>query len=235
MRRRTWGGFIVVLAVAALPAGRGVGDLVGRDERPPDPPSDEALVLPKGADVQLHQRPSRQAPADEADGTTPFGQRVLLPVLDREGRWVQVLGNGAGSKAKRWVVPPEKAKVTERPRTVLIDLSDRRMQVLDEQQVVESWPIKAGRRDAPTPPGTYAITDELPGARFSPVYGCCILALSGRQKKLPAGWRGGNRLAIHGTASGETEPSIGCITLKEEHMRRLVELVGRGSVVTIRR
>lgn len=212
-----------------------MGDLVGRDERPPTPPSDEALVLPKGADVKLHERPSRAAPSDETDGTTPFGQRTLLPVLDRRGRWVQVLGNGAGSKARRWVVPPRMTRTTERPRTVRIDLSARRMQVLDDVQVVESWPIKAGRRSAPTPPGTYAITDELPGARFSPVYGCCILALSGRQKRLPDGWRGGNRLAIHGTASGEAEPSIGCITLAEGHMRRLVDLVGRGSVVTIRR
>ncbi|MCW2967649.1 MAG: ErfK/YbiS/YcfS/YnhG family protein, partial [Solirubrobacteraceae bacterium] len=73
------------------------------------------------------------------------------------------------------------------------------------------------------------------GARFSAAYGCCILALSGRQRRLPAGWQGGNRLAIHATPTGRPESSIGCITLADRPMRRLMRLVGPGTTVTIRR
>ena len=47
---------------------------------------------------------------------------------------------------------------------------------------------------------------------FNPTaYGCCILALSGHQDNLPAGWPGGDRLAIHGGSGIGSADSAGCL------------------------
>ena len=51
----------------------------------------------------------------------------------------------------------------------------------------------------PTPLGRFAVTDRLRTSSAGSPYGCCALALSGHQTKLPPGWPGGDRLAIHGT------------------------------------
>jgi hypothetical protein len=70
--------------------------------------------------------------------------------------------------------------------------------------VVRSFRVGIGAPGTPTPVGRFAVTDELKGAGYSPVYGCCILALSAHQTRLSSGWTGGDRIAIHG---GSTRPS----------------------------
>ena len=50
-----------------------------------------------------------------------------------------------------------------------------------------------------TPTGRFAVTDPLRVSGAGRPYGCCALALTGRQPNVPQGWTGGDRLAIHGT------------------------------------
>ena len=71
-----------------------------------------------------------------------------------------------------------------------------------------------GRPESPTPTGRFAVTDKLDGTAFSSTYGCCVVALSGHQHRLPAGWQGGDRLALHGTDAPSTvgaAASAGCL------------------------
>ena len=105
-------------------------------------------------------------------------------------------------------------------------------------RIVARIPVGIGSASSPTPTGVFAITDKLPGARFSPVYGCCILALSGHQPRLQRGWAGsGNRLAIHGGAFGGAfgAVSAGCLHAQPEALRFLIRHVPLGTRVTIRR
>jgi lipoprotein-anchoring transpeptidase ErfK/SrfK len=194
-----------------------------------------AVVLPVDRAVKLHTRPSADSPAETVSGRTPFGSRRALPVVDVEGRWLRVLGDGGGSNDLRWLRPPPGTETKLLPTRVVIDLRARRLTVLRGPARVASWTARSGRPGAPTPPGQYAVTDELSGPRYSSAYGCCIVALNGRQRKLPSGWGGGDRLAIHGTPTGAPEATIGCVTLADGAMRRLMGLVRRGTVVTIRR
>ena len=69
--------------------------------------------------------------------------------------------------------------------------------------------VAIGRPGSETPTGRFAVTDKLNGASFGSYYGCCVLALNGHQPKLPAGWSGGDRLAIHGTNSPGTIGNAG--------------------------
>ncbi len=94
-----------------------------------------------------------------------------------------------------------------------------------------------GAFDSPTPTGHFAVTDKLDGGTFSSEYGCCILALSAVQPNLPAGWTGGNRVAIHGTLSASDfgrAVSAGCVHAPDSDLRYLMRVVPLGTPVLIR-
>jgi lipoprotein-anchoring transpeptidase ErfK/SrfK len=68
-------------------------------------------------------------------------------------------------------------------------------------------------------------------------YGCCIIPLSARQPNLPAGWAGGDRIAIHGTTRPETigqAASNGCLRASDADLRVLMRDVPIGAPVFIR-
>ena len=94
--------------------------------------------------------------------------------------------------------------------------------------------VGVGRPGSPTPTGHFSVTDKLNGHAYSAFYGCCILALSATQPNLPAGWSGGNRIAIHGGPTGGAV-TAGCIHAGDADLRELIRLVPLGTPVLIRR
>jgi lipoprotein-anchoring transpeptidase ErfK/SrfK len=95
--------------------------------------------------------------------------------------------------------------------------------------------VEVGRPGSETPLGRFAVTDKLSGAPYGGSYGCCILALSGRQPNLPAGWTGGDRLAIHGTPANAVgrAASAGCLHATDADLRALMRSVPVGTPVVI--
>ena len=55
---------------------------------------------------------------------------------------------------------------------------------------------RSARADSPTPSGRFHVSDQISGRRWG--LGCCIVVFSGSQPRLPVGWNGGDRLAVHG-------------------------------------
>ena len=87
-----------------------------------------------------------------------------------------------------------------------IDLSRRSLLLRHRGRPYRRMPVAVGAIATPTPIGRYAVTDRLRTRTASSPYGCCVLALTGRQPDVPQDWAGGDRIAIHGT----TDPaSIG--------------------------
>ncbi|HEY8583749.1 MAG TPA: L,D-transpeptidase, partial [Capillimicrobium sp.] len=117
-----------------------------------------------------------------------------------------------------------------------VDLSERRLVVRRDGRVALRATVAVGAPGTSTPTGRFAVTDGLLPAAGSP-YGCCILALSGRQTNIPQGWSGGDRLAVHGTTAPETigtAASNGCLRASESDMQRLLGIAQLGSIVEIR-
>jgi lipoprotein-anchoring transpeptidase ErfK/SrfK len=118
-----------------------------------------------------------------------------------------------------------------------LDLSRRRLFLKRGDQVVRRMVVGVGRPSSPTPRGRFAVTDKLSGYRYSSAYGCCIVALSAHQPNLPAGWTGGNRIAIHGTnnpSSIGVASSAGCPHASYADMQALMRRVPLGAPVFIR-
>jgi lipoprotein-anchoring transpeptidase ErfK/SrfK len=136
-----------------------------------------------------------------------------------------------------WIRDDGRVLVAARTRArIVVDLSERRLVLFRNGREALSAFVGVGRPGSETPPGRFAITDKLDGSGFARGYGCCILALSGRQPRLPQGWTGGDRIAIHGT-SGRSAVSIGtagCVTVDGTPLRALMDAVPLGTLVTVR-
>src|SRR5213076_1119409 len=120
--------------------------------------------------------------------------------------------------------------------SIVIRLQARTLELRRDSRVVLRFTVGIGAPSSPTPTGRFAITDKPAGASYSPVYGCCILALSARQTHLPAGWTGGDRIAIHGTnapAAIGRALSTGCLHANDTALRYLMARVPLGTPVTI--
>jgi lipoprotein-anchoring transpeptidase ErfK/SrfK len=66
--------------------------------------------------------------------------------------------------------------------------------------------------------------------------GTFAFGISGIQPRLPAGWSGGNQLAIHGTNqpwSIGTSASAGCVRVSEAMLAKLKPLLAYGTPVVI--
>ncbi len=197
------------------------------------------LVLrPRGhGEVVVRARPGGAVVA-RLGARTEFGSPATLAVAAKRGRWFGVVTTLLPNGRLGWVDPEESAFARSRTRVrVTIDLSARRLVVRRGHRVLRRVTVAVGRPSSPTPIGRFAVTDKLAGYRYSSAYGCCILALSAHQPYLPAGWQGGDRIAVHGTndpSSIGTAASAGCPRASDADMRYLLRTVPLGAPVFVR-
>jgi len=195
-----------------------------------------AYVRP-GSSLPLRARPFGRVLA-EVGSTTQFGSQHALSVLTRRGRWLGVTEAGVGNNRPVWVDARAGGLSYTRTRLEVDVLLSRRTLVLRRDgHVVRRMRVGVGRPGSPTPTGRFSVTDKLNGPAYSAFYGCCILALSATQPNLPAGWSGGNRIAIHGTPSPSDfgrAVSAGCVHASDADLRYLMRTIPLGTPVVIK-
>jgi hypothetical protein len=226
---------------AAVVVYRGSDEKDSVERTTPRPPlvaervEDLAARVPPGHPVALRSRP-RGPVLTRVGARTEFGSPQTFAVAVRLGDWVAVRTPALGNKRVGWV----NAKATglrflQRPVSIDVDLSERALTLREHAVIYRRDAVAIGSRETPTPRGQFYVTDKLRGADFGSYYGCCILALSGRQPKLPRGWSGGDRLAIHGTPVPDFGKAVtnGCLHLPDEVLRVLMRDVPLGTAVRI--
>ena len=222
-----------LIAVAGSAAGAAGGSTAGATPDAGVPRHLIAEVRP-GASVAVRSWPGG-AVAMRLGSRTEFGSRRALSVAVRRGGWLGVRAPELGNGRLGWIDARSRGLAYAWTAVRLeIDLSRRELR-LHRGAGVTQLRVSIGRAGSPTPIGRFAVTDKLPGARFSRVYGCCILALSGRQPRVPAGWRGGDRLAIHGSPGDAVggEASAGCLQARRADLELLMRAVPLGAPVVI--
>ena len=197
---------------------------------------DYAARVPPRTTVVLRTKPTGRGRILARVGSrTEFGSPQTLSIVLRRGLWFAVRSPELGNRQLGWV-RGDTLRPLKRTRRIEVDLSDRTLTLIEGRaSVLRREAVAIGSPDTPTPPGKFFVTDKLPGAEFGPYYGCCILALSGRQPNLPEGWSGGDRLAIHGTPSPDYGQAVtnGCLHLPRESLETLMKEVPLGTPVEI--
>ena len=197
-----------------------------------------AYVRP-GASVAVRTHPFGRV-LDRLGARTEFGSaRALGVATTRAGRWLGVTAPGVGNNRLVWIDAQAGGLRYSHTRLVLdVNLSRRTLVVRRDGAVLRRFSVGVGRSGSPTPTGRFAVTDKLDGHADSNLYGCCILALSAIQPNLPAGWSGGNRIAIHGTLSSSDlgrAVSAGCVHASDGDLRYLMRVVPLGTQIFIHR
>jgi hypothetical protein len=187
--------------------------------------------------VPLRERPNGRVVA-RASTRTEFGGPRTMSVAAQRGPWLGVVTTERPNGRLAWVHARNRALHFRRTAYSLhADLSARRLELRKGGRGIRRFTVAIGRPGSETPTGRFAVTDKLSGVSYGPYYGCCILALTGHQPNLPAGWRGGNRLAIHGTNSPQTigtAASAGCLRAADADLLVLMRRVPLGTPVFIR-
>ena len=185
----------------------------------------------------LRSRPGGR-PVVRLGARTEFGSPQVLSVVRRHERWLGVVTAARPNGRLAWIRRDAPGLRLSRVRVSLhADLSARRVELRIGRRVSRRLRVAVGRPGSPTPTGRFAVTDRLEGGKFGPYYGCCILALSARQPNPPPGWKGGDRMAIHGTSSPGTvgtASSAGCLRAHDADLRLLIRHVPAGTPAFIR-
>lgn len=191
----------------------------------------------RGTSLVVRSRPGGRVVA-RLGARTEFGSPTTLAVARNRDGWLGVVTTHLPNGRLGWVDPQESPVVRSRTRvSVTIDLSQRRLVVRRGDEALRRIRVAVGRPGSPTPRGRFAVTDKLPGDRYSASYGCCIVALSAHQPNLPPGWQGGDRIAVHGTndpGSIGGAVSAGCPRASDRDMRYLMRKVPLGAPVFVR-
>jgi hypothetical protein len=169
---------------------------------------------------------------------TEFGSTRVMNIAARRGRWLGVASTEMPNGRLAWVHQRNAGLRFRRGAYSLhADLSGRRLELRRGGRLIRRISVAIGRPGSETPTGRFAVTDKLRGGNYGPYYGCCILALNAHQPKLPAGWQGGNRIAIHGTNSPGTigsAASAGCLRAADSDLEVLMRRVPLGTPVFIK-
>lgn len=209
-----------------------------RDEpepAPPNPPPPKPYAAVKdGAEVAIRKAPAGAVVASAGD-ETEFGSPTIFSVDRVRGRWLGVSTADLPNGRLGWLrADPDKITRGFTDFRIAVDLSDHEARLRKGAETLRRWEVTVGGPDSPTPTGEFAVTDVFRGG-LNPAYGCCAVALSATQPNLPAGWDGGDRIAIHGTDGPlGVDASTGCVRSRDRDVRALVDTVPLGTPVTIR-
>jgi L,D-transpeptidase catalytic domain len=159
---------------------------------------------------------------------------IWVETTDTAGTWGKVQLPYVWPRTDGWI----RLHGLTRSRTnvvVSVDLSQHSVRVYRSGKLRYRVKGATGAPSSPTPPGEYVVTDRV--AFGGGALGTFAFGISGIQPRLPAGWSGGDQLAIHGTnepwSIGQSV-SAGCVRVSEwslDHFRPLLRL---GTPVIIR-
>lgn len=203
----------------------------------PKPPRGVHRVAVVRGSVPLRARPNGRMVA-RAGTRTDFGGPRVMSVAAQRGAWLGVVATEMPNGRLAWINAGNRAVHLRRVAYSLhANLSGRWLELRKRGHRIRRITVAIGRPGSETPTGRFAVTDKLSGSKYGPYYGCCILALNGHQTKLPPGWQGGNRLAIHGTNAPGTigaAASAGCLRAADADLEVFMRRVPLGTPVFIR-
>ncbi len=164
----------------------------------------------------------------------PLGGPLVFGVVGVRGRWLEVTAEALPNSRHGWVEFGRDVSVQPVDWMLRTSLSRHELDVVRHGQLVRRIPVGIGRPGSPTPIGRFAVSEKMSGP-FGPAFGCCILALTARQPRLPPGWNTGITyyVAIHAGSGQGAAVSAGCLHVTEADVRYLMRTVPLGTPIEI--
>jgi lipoprotein-anchoring transpeptidase ErfK/SrfK len=121
-------------------------------------------------------------------------------------------------------------------RRLVVSIPDRKLAVIENNEVVEVFTVAVGAPNSPSPTGTFTIVNRVANPTY---YHPGKVIAPGPQNPIGTRWIGLNQkgYGIHGTDQPSSigyAQSHGCIRLRNADVERLFERVRPGDVVELR-
>jgi lipoprotein-anchoring transpeptidase ErfK/SrfK len=224
----------------APPSVIGMDSLGSSDQlAPPASPWQVAVAIarPEVADPELYDAPQGERVffADPVTNPTYFGTDLAMLVVGEQAGWLQVQLPVRPNGTTAWV---KGASFTTETHTfhAEVHLSDHRLRVWNDDELVADTATVVGARATPTPVGRFYVNDLIPMADPGGSYGPWILSLSAHSEVLETFADGRPVIAIHGTNRPDllgTDASNGCVRIPNDIVTLLADLVPLGTPVDI--
>lgn len=206
---------------------------------PAIPAGPQLLVDVPGAGIVAHRSPWSSSPKAGIVASTSKYYHVPITLwvegTSVNGHWGKVQLPYVYPRTFGWI-PLRGLKHETTGVVVSVDLSEHTVRVYQRGHVRYRVTAATGASWSPTPAGDYVVTDRVPFGSGSAL-GSFAFGISGIQPRLPAGWSGGNQLAIHGTndpSSIGQSVSAGCVRVSEWSLAHFKPLLQLGTPVLIR-
>jgi lipoprotein-anchoring transpeptidase ErfK/SrfK len=233
--RRRRRPLVLLLAPVALVALTSTGAAAASVVAAPVKPTQELVTLL--APHEARSKPAaRSTPLGLVPARTPLTDGpTVLPVLARDGQWLNVRLPGRPNGHTGWINRTATARsVTD--WHIVVDPSRRQVTIYRAGRPVRVLRAVVGKPSTPTPPGEFFVEESIalrPGDVGAPF----ALALSARSNVLQEFDGGPGQIALHGLANVGgvlgTAVSHGCVRLANDAMRWLVGRIVPGVPVTI--
>lgn len=244
--RRALPAVAVALAVLAGPLAACSGERPELSDESSTTTSTESTTTttapaPPGPEVAQAKAPSIDvyASADAADPDRQIVSGVdtsvdTIPIVfyvksrerdaDRVEVYLPVRPNGSSG----WVNASD-VTVRNMPYRIEVGITEHRLRVFRDDEVILDEPVGVGRSEVPTPGGIYYLKELLQPPNPSGAYGVYAYGLSGFSNVLENFNGGSGVIGIHGTndpSTVGTDVSHGCIRLQNQAITRMVEEIG---------
>jgi lipoprotein-anchoring transpeptidase ErfK/SrfK len=212
------------------------GDPDGHQAAPASSP-DRTLVATSVVDaVDAFAEPDRNTQVTHTLGhPTERGVPRVFLVEERADGWLKVLLPVRPNGSTGWIREAD-VELAWNPYRIDVDLTEFRMTIHREDELVVDTPIGYGDQDTPTPGGRYYITELLRPPDPSGVYGPYAFGLSGFSDVLLSFAGGEGVIGIHGTNEPDSigsRVSAGCIRVDNDVITEMSTFLPLGTPVTI--
>jgi len=195
----------------------------------PEPVAEVAQAKESSIDVfedEDAEAPLRQivSGVDTSVDTIPIVFLVKEKGADRIEVYLPVRPNGSSG----WVNAAD-VTVTGVPYRIEVGISEHRIRVFDDEELIVDEPVGVGRTDRPTPGGIYYLKELLQPPDPNGPYGTYAYGLSGFSNVLQSFNGGPGVIGLHGTNEPSAigrDVSSGCIRLNNDVIDRLVNEIG---------
>jgi len=160
----------------------------------------------------------RVAPGGPAAVTVPatwYGYKSILPVVARQGRWVEVRLAQRPNQSTTWL-PLADVTLSTTPWRLVLSLTTEHLQVFEDNRLVDDFPAGIGTTNDPTVTGQYFVAMKVPPP--DPGYGAFVLATSAHSDSI-ADWDGSGDalIGIHGPIDAYDDRLIGTTGARISH------------------
>ena len=130
----------------------------------------------------------------------------------------------------------DQLKISKAVYSIVIDKSENELQLLSDGKLLKTYPVAAGKKESPTPIGSFTIVNKLVDPTWYKTG--AVLPPGSPDNILGSRWLGFSLASygVHGTTMPETvgtSASKGCIRMHNRDVEELYAIVPVGVVVTI--